>query len=372
MAKCYMCGVELTATNSTEEHIILNAIGGVLKSKDLICKSCNSSFGNDMDCILAKQLQPFSVLMNVERDRGTTPPIKATRSSNGEGILVYPGGKPETIDPEIKFYTENGQQKYHIVARNTKEANKILKGIKKKYPSATVTNSGEITENINEKITIECDLGGGALESVCKTAIGYYLYSSNEQKHIQPFIDKFKERDIIDQCNFCYLNKPFLCKLEDGICHSIAIVGDSTQELLYAYIEFFNFYRVIVLFSDNYKEENFYNIYCYNLTTKCECKAELNMVITREMIIDTLTKDLNDYGQQMVRELQNTVNEIEVRNTIDKVCEKIYEKYRVQYPNAIPTDIFINAFVEEMANEYKPYMQNHSDRKIQECREINK
>lgn len=38
MSKCYMCGVELNDCNRAEEHIILNAIGGVLTSKNLICK----------------------------------------------------------------------------------------------------------------------------------------------------------------------------------------------------------------------------------------------------------------------------------------------------------------------------------------------
>ena len=53
MSKCYVCGVELTEDNKTEEHII-NAIGGVLKSKNLICKQCNSDFGDEIDSFLAK------------------------------------------------------------------------------------------------------------------------------------------------------------------------------------------------------------------------------------------------------------------------------------------------------------------------------
>ncbi len=155
MAKCYMCGAELTEENRTEEHIILNAIGGVLKSKDLICKQCNSNFGDKIDSLLAKQLQPFSVLMNVERERGATPPIEAVRSSNNEKILVYPGGKTGASKPEVDFFEENGQKRYRVIARNKKEMNQIYKGIKKKFPSATITDIGEIVENIDEKITIE-------------------------------------------------------------------------------------------------------------------------------------------------------------------------------------------------------------------------
>ena len=38
---CYICDEELTDTNNSDEHIILNAIGGHLHSNKLLCKRCN-------------------------------------------------------------------------------------------------------------------------------------------------------------------------------------------------------------------------------------------------------------------------------------------------------------------------------------------
>lgn len=67
---CYVCDVELIKENETEEHIILNAIGGKLKSKKLICKVCNSNFGGRIDDSLAKQLNPIANLLNIKRERG--------------------------------------------------------------------------------------------------------------------------------------------------------------------------------------------------------------------------------------------------------------------------------------------------------------
>lgn len=69
MAKCIICGVELNESNSTEEHIILNAIGGRLKTKSLLCKTHNSVFGDDCDAELAKQLKVFP-LCSKFKDRG--------------------------------------------------------------------------------------------------------------------------------------------------------------------------------------------------------------------------------------------------------------------------------------------------------------
>ena len=49
MSKCYLCGMLLSESNRSLEHIIPNAIGGHLKSKDLICKNCNSNTGQKID-----------------------------------------------------------------------------------------------------------------------------------------------------------------------------------------------------------------------------------------------------------------------------------------------------------------------------------
>ena len=57
MIKCYLCGTEITEENKTVEHIVLNSIGGRLKSSKLICKNCNSKFGNTFDACLSKQLE---------------------------------------------------------------------------------------------------------------------------------------------------------------------------------------------------------------------------------------------------------------------------------------------------------------------------
>ena len=42
---CYICDEELTDTNNSDEHIILNAIGGHLHSNKLLCKRCNNTLG---------------------------------------------------------------------------------------------------------------------------------------------------------------------------------------------------------------------------------------------------------------------------------------------------------------------------------------
>lgn len=65
MSHCYLCGVLLDKSNSSVEHIIPNALGGNLKSRQLLCKKCNSDIGHQADSELAKQLNFFANMLRI-------------------------------------------------------------------------------------------------------------------------------------------------------------------------------------------------------------------------------------------------------------------------------------------------------------------
>ena len=86
MSACWKCGVEIDSTNRSREHIILNAAGGRLKSRDLLCKSCNSSFGQSFDAVFAKELNFFANLLNITRDEGNPQTIKNVQDREGKKL----------------------------------------------------------------------------------------------------------------------------------------------------------------------------------------------------------------------------------------------------------------------------------------------
>src|ERR1035437_11025447 len=94
MAKCYKCDNEITTATETEEHIILNACGGRLKSKNLLCKTCNSQFGETFDKELASQTNDLANLLLVKRHRGEPQSIKGKLQSTGEDYYLLYGGNP--------------------------------------------------------------------------------------------------------------------------------------------------------------------------------------------------------------------------------------------------------------------------------------
>lgn len=57
--KCCICGMEIDQENRSEEHIIHNAIGGILKSDSIYCKKCNSKYGSDLDKAFTEIFAPI-------------------------------------------------------------------------------------------------------------------------------------------------------------------------------------------------------------------------------------------------------------------------------------------------------------------------
>ena len=179
MARCIVCGCELNDSNSTEEHILLNAIGGHLKSKELLCKQHNSVFGEECDAELANQLQVLSSNFQVQRQRGKNPAIEGTTSS-GERYRIENGITPVKVKPTVEIDDIEGGKSIHIEARNEKELRQILKGIKVKYPNLNiniddvVARGTHVVKRLDEHVNFHLAVGGRlAFRSIAKTAVEY-------------------------------------------------------------------------------------------------------------------------------------------------------------------------------------------------------
>ena len=111
---CYICDTEITPQNESEEHIIINAAGGKLKSKVLLCKKCNSEIGHEIDSELAKQLNIVANTLMIKRDSGKPQAIIGDKISSGEKYSIETGGKPSYTKPTVLKSTERNQTKYSI------------------------------------------------------------------------------------------------------------------------------------------------------------------------------------------------------------------------------------------------------------------
>ena len=121
--KCYVC--EKNEADS-DEHIIPNAIGGVLRAK-ILCKDCNSKFGDSCDAELAKQCLFFSNLVNHSRDRKGVPDLPCQIIDNGIAIPVKRNAQTKELNGLIRQFTNDDDSIGFSFKAYGKGAKKILK-----------------------------------------------------------------------------------------------------------------------------------------------------------------------------------------------------------------------------------------------------
>lgn len=128
---CYSCKIELTRQNSSQEHIIPNALGGKLKAV-ILCKKCNNNLGSSCDSLLSKALSPFSNMINHSKDHGKVQPVQVT--ANGVPTKILPGGQGFLSKIEFNrgtnsfriFGTENIEIEAQKLLRNLYKKTKLL------------------------------------------------------------------------------------------------------------------------------------------------------------------------------------------------------------------------------------------------------
>lgn len=205
MPNCYNCKTELTESNKSKEHIILNALGGRLKSSDLLCIKCNSDMGSSCDGVLAKQFALISAILDISRERKEIPIIKGGKLKDGTEVNLLNGNTPRLANPKLESRKIEGGVEYKIVARDEKEMQQLLSSIKKNHPLFDIDKAMDSAKNkkssLKQPITYQQVFGGvEAFRSIAKTAINYYIYRKGNPENIVeliPFLLGKNEMDIV-------------------------------------------------------------------------------------------------------------------------------------------------------------------------------
>ena len=261
MPRCLFCDVELVKGKTiSKEHIIPNAIGGILTSTELLCSACNSGCGNDCDAALAKDFETCSNLLNIKRADGNTPPKIAAKI--GEiPIKLKAGWKPELAKPECKLVKDGNKLQGEIKARSKSEARIILSGLAKKYPiniEASMNALVEKDECPDEFVNISIKLGGeGTFRAITKMA--YLFLKHKHPKIILGSDDAIKNfirgKGEYKEAYFYFPDTPIVAKKQDQLFHHIAIKSYKKEGILLAYIELFSVASFVVMLSDNFHED---------------------------------------------------------------------------------------------------------------------
>lgn len=238
----------------SNEHILLNALGGKLTSPAILDKTTNDEFGSSIDAALANVLLLFRGFLDARSGEGRqAPPIRGMTTSDGQKYNVLPGGKPELAHPKIEFKkTETGI----IVSgrvRNEAELQRIAGrkfaqlGIQEKAIKAGSQSSEEYVPMLKTTITFSPE----AWRAMAKMACNLFAHQ-RASMFIESGFDAIREfilRGVGDSWDFVAVNtRPVdLSGTALGqLDHLIAVVGDSYSGTVRGFVALYEHLQFVV------------------------------------------------------------------------------------------------------------------------------
>jgi hypothetical protein len=178
--RCIYCGEPLT-DQTRNEHIILNSLNGSLKSKEIVCDSCNSFFTEGEDDRGGIDQIFIEVYMDVIADLGisATPYLDSTEKDKASAkVKIGEYGKPEIrgsveVTPLEK---DKGHYKVHITAPTDEAFMKmaISAGVKKEDARKFLAEANREQKWI-DGVGYNARVGGGDVFACAAKMIFNYL-----------------------------------------------------------------------------------------------------------------------------------------------------------------------------------------------------
>lgn len=327
LKRCSICEAPINENNNSKEHIIPNALGGRLKIYNFICKTCNNTTGHSWDAELIKQLNPLCLLLNIQREAGSTPHQKFNTTA-GDEIRVYPNGalyrnptyKKEKIGSKVNIKIETG---------TLQEAKQMLKGVKNKFPNTNIDellNSAKIELSyLKDPIQFSILINAKAGRSIVKTILAFAT-----QNDVNPFDCNIAREYLINgESGACFRyyydddlieNRP-----EKSILHCLSIRGDPNSRKILGYVEYFSTFRMIVLLSKEYVGDPFSYSYSINPITSENYNLNVNLSLSTEDVknifyFETIS-EINI--QQILNHIMLNIREISIKREIDRLSSEV-------------------------------------------------
>jgi len=338
ISHCYVCDLPITVENVSKEHIIINAAGGRLASKNLLCKKCNNSFGETIDAELARQLNFLSNFLLIKRYDGDPPAIIGTDKETGEKYKMTTEGHLDMKNPTVTFKDHGDHKEVSIAARNKKELVTILNNIKKKYPLFDVENAlrqaNEAERYLDKPLQFSMIIGGVTVErAVCKCAINYFIEMGGDSKwikHLIPFI----KGEVAKKCVCLFYPSP-IYELQDDECfHLLHLVGSLEEGILYCYVDYFNSHKYLVLLSEEYSGPAIEKTYCYNILNQSVIQKRVNLKLTKALVSEALASAvlMDEIKKNLIRSW-NIGNKRQHALHMEKLVKNAMEEWHKNHPD---------------------------------------
>lgn len=360
--KCYVCGDEITNANESFEHIILNAAGGRLRSKGLICKKCNNEFGEGIDSALAKQLNHLANMLMIERHHGEPQPIIGRGVSSGTEYQLEVGGRPSLTKPVFSKSKEGNITSFSIRARSQEELRRMIKGMARKNSGLAVEDAINaakwITKKLNEKVAVSVEIGGEIeFRAVCKCAVNFFIHKGGDVAEISHLVPYIKGEVKLNVVWMHY--QQGLYELQPGESfHILHVVGNFNDRTLYCYVDYFNAHKFLVLLSDNYQGPDIRSTYCFDVLQIKEVQRQVNIHYDRKTLINFFENRDRDPYKKVTDALDHSLR-IGFKRQLEFQREQLFmaavQKVLGRYPAGSElTEVQTNEVLNEVINVVLP------------------
>lgn len=359
MKRCIFCNNEFNELS--EEHIIPNVICGRIKSKNLICKDCNSWLGREIDNALDGVYSHIINMFAIKRERGEGQPALVECVKDGKKYKYLANGDYELADTHLK---ENIMDDGKIEIKLQGPVNKKIikskigkyfasekeklkqkgisyKDIIKKYHDYVDDNWTEIVNKTTsfrpDLIKFENAFGGKDIALAVLKILFFFI------KETKPFINinneaiinilKEKSDKIWDRCFYYTLKEKLFNECESEISHFICIRGLKADKKIIGYIKLFSLTPYVCILDDNYEDEDFCISYGYNLISQRTCSPACNEITDLNNLKEKLDYKTNfDIASKNIEEdfsrIMDLYYKLNPRNKWTEIQHEVDKKIR--------------------------------------------
>ncbi|MBF2718808.1 hypothetical protein IP510_02770 [Psychrobacter sp. NG254] len=302
MEKCYLCGLEFNGSSvkKHKEHIIQQAIGGSLTSKNILCERCGSKLNDDIDIDFNKIFEQTSVLLGIKRDRkdingkqitgnhqAFIPEIQKILDERKIGV-TWSKGKVHPNKP-FEIYSDDGKKV--TIYSNSETAKyfkkKVVSDFKNKNPCIPLPEI-VFCDDLYGMTSFDFKMDNYTFkQGLAKIAVNYASFHEIPRDELNLVLQiednsntaNFKEAKsvmffyplgIIDKIIEDY--KP---KFQPYPIHTLILFNSILNpKLLVCYIELFSTYQYYVVLSDNYSGPSIYEFYTQKILPEEEVVFE--------------------------------------------------------------------------------------------------
>ncbi|HYF31485.1 MAG TPA: HNH endonuclease [Chitinophagaceae bacterium] len=365
MQYCYNCEAGLTDDNRSEEHIIQNALGGRVKSGELLCNKCNPELGIAVDAAFVRQFDALTALLSLRRERNKDYIIKNVKSKTGDAYHLKDGRKPVPVKPTIEIKDKS----VYVSARDKRELLHILKRLKEKHPGLDIENAEEKFQSqeyyMQEPVTIPMTIGGDDyFRGATKIAINAYLHFGGERRHI---IGALRYMLGVEQEQIVRWFYPELSTedTENEVSHTIYIKGCPATRTLQAFIMLFSCYGVLVKLSDVYDGADVELTYCYDVIQQRRIEKNIQPDLNVPSVGEPNLADHNmrEVVLERMRRLMRIVDQLQAKKTVSELAEKAVRSVLSKYPKGTPiTEEMFEEIANTAATKYVSFLHHLQSR----------